>query len=317
MIATRRNLASILTAVLCLAAMPAAAQSMDDLDRLRQRALELTNAARSAEGLSPLRLDGVLTEAAQGHATAMARRDFYGHVAPDGETPFDRFVAAGGSRWSVAGENIARCTGCPPPPDAARIEAFHDGWMQSPGHRENILSPGFDGFGFGIAAEGDRILAVQTFAGPGTGGGASSEGGSESDAAPALSPIEAREAALAEVNARREAEGLDPLERSDALDTVAEEVLKMRLRGEDLPENVFGLLPSGGGGWTRLALRSASRGGSGAKLTRDDVASGVGDWSAEGGGGDIADARVSHLGFAAEARDDGRLTAVAVFGGRD
>ena len=294
---------SILAASLAMA-LTSAAQEAADPGPLREHTLELVNAARAEAEVPPLKLAPVLTDAAQGHADDMLARDFYAHVAPGGETPSDRYRAAGGSRWSLSGENIARCTGCAPPPDVARVEAFHKGLMQSPGHRENILDTGFDRFGFGIAAGPDETYAVQTFAGPG-----------EPDAGSRLDAAGARAAALEEANRGRQDEGLEPLEPSAALDAVAERVLEARLSGRDLPEDVFGLLPEGASGWIGLSVRSASRGGSGDALSRGDVATFV-ERLMEGGAA-VDGERESHLGFAAAAQDDGRNVAVAVFGARD
>ncbi|GGC03609.1 hypothetical protein GCM10011363_20250 [Marivita lacus] len=290
----------------------AVAQETGDISALRQEALDLTNAARAEAGLSELGPSELLNEVAQGHATDMLERDYYAHVTPEGETPFERLLAAGGSRWGLSGENIAKCEGCPTPPELARVRAFHEGWMQSPGHRENILSEGFDSFGFGIVGRGDEIYAVQTFFGP----GADSAGDGDAER---LTLKAARDLALDEINAARAAAGHDRLERSDALDSVAERVLA-RLAGdaEALPKNVFGLLPEGASGWTSLALQSASLGGTGATLTREDVAAIISEWVAAGSGSErsLGSAAASHFGFAAEAAGGGRSSAVAVFGGR-
>ncbi len=304
-IGTTAIVRSGLAALLCAVLAPAAAQESGELDALRRHALDLVNAARSEAGLSELRFGSALNEAAQGHATDMAREDYYAHVAPDGETPFARFRAAGGSRWAISGENIARCTGCTPPPDTARVDAFQEGWMQSPEHRENILSDGFDRFGFGITSDENRIYAVQTFAGPGSDGGGR-----------ALDAGAARAVALEELNVRREEDGLEPLEASEALDQVAEGVLEARRAGEDPPEDIFELLPDGAEGWTSIAVRSASRGGSGTALSHEDIIAFVSGWA----GAEIEDPlggpRAGSFGFAAAVSDDGRATAVAVFGGR-
>ena len=287
------------------------AQETGDISALRQEALDLTNAARAEAGLSELGPSELLNEVAQAHATDMLERDYYAHVTPEGETPFARLLAAGGSRWGLSGENIAKCEGCPAPPEAARVRAFHEGWMQSPGHRENILSEGFDSFGFGIAGQGNEIYAVQTFFGPGA--DAAGEGAAER-----LTLKAARDLALDEINAARAAAGHDRLERSEALDSVAERVLaRLADDPEALPENVFGLLPEGASGWTSLALQSASLGGTGATLTREDVAAIISDWVAGSGSErSFGSAAASHLGFAAEAAGGGRSSAVAVFGGR-
>ena len=233
----------LLIAVAATAAASAAAQEASEPDPLRSLALELVNEARAEAGLSALDLDAVLTEAAQSHASDMLERDYYAHVSPDGQTPFDRFLAAGGSRWAVSGENIARCSGCAAPADAGRVRAFQTGWMQSPEHRANILSEGFDRLGFGIAGEGDEIYAVQTFAGPGEG---------PEDGGAGLTPDEARAAALEAVNGRRDGAGLAGLQPSADLDAVAAAVLERRLADQPLPDDLFGLLPDGASGWTSL-----------------------------------------------------------------
>lgn len=298
-----RNLA---LAAICATIPAANAQEVGSFDTLRQRALELVNAARSKEGLSRLLLDQILNDAAQGHAEDMIARDFYAHVGPDGQTPFDRFRAAGGSQWALSGENIANCSGCTPPPDVDRVAAFHKGWMQSPEHRANILSEGFDRLGFGIAGQADEIYAVQTFAGPG-----------EDGPSPELSAEEIRATALKEINTRRESEGHNPLDHSDPLNALAGRIIDARLSGEALPTDIFSLLPDGATGWTSISVRSGSKGGSGAVLSAEDIMSFIENWASAADsqtpfGGEAA----SHLGFAARLREDGRATAVAVFGGR-
>lgn len=291
-------------------AAPAVAQGTDGRDQLRQEALALTNAARAEEGLAGMSLDEALSEAAQSHAFDMLERDFYAHVTPEGRTPADRFQAAGGDRWAASGENIATCSGCAAPAGTARVRAFHTGWMQSPGHRANILSGGFDSFGFGIAGEGDEIFAVQTFSGP----GARSQDGGDGRT---VTQDAARDAALGEVNRARTGAGLAPLEASEALHTLAERALASVADDEALPEDVFGLLPEGSSGWTSLALRSSSRGGSGTEMTREDVAMFVTGWTSDAAIADaLGDAAATQFGFAAQAAGSGRKTAVAVFGGR-
>jgi uncharacterized protein YkwD len=286
------------------------AQENGDVAALRSTALDLTNAAREEAGLSELRSDDILDQAAQDHAADMLARGYFNHVSPDGTTPFDRFIAAGGSRWAVSGENIATCEGCETPPDVDRVTAFHDGWMQSPGHRKNILSNGFQRFGFGIAADDDSIYAVQTFSGS---GGDRADGDTSG-----LSAASARQEALEQMNAVRRSVDLAPLIASEDLDMLAERVLATLDDDADtLPENIFELLPEGSSGWTSLALQTASIGGSGVTVDRDDLSKVISDWVPESGanqtfGGEEA----SHAGFAAANAGDGRLSAVAVFAGR-
>jgi uncharacterized protein YkwD len=133
-----------------------------DLQSLRQFALALTNRDRARYGRVALRLDARLNEAAQRHAEDMLRRNYFNHYSPEGRSPSDRFAAVGGR--GGAGENIAVIKA---PTlgrvDAKRLDFFERQWMKSPGHRKNLLDARYTRFGFGIAAVGDRIYAVQLF----------------------------------------------------------------------------------------------------------------------------------------------------------
>lgn len=290
-------------------ASAAVAQEAGELAALREAALKRANAAREEASLGALMQSDVLDEAAQGHAADMLERDFYNHVSPEGETPFDRFLTTGGNSWAVSGENIATCTGCEVPPDVDRVDAFHDGWMQSRGHRENILSEGFDSFGFGIAGAGSTVYAVQTFSGPGEG-----EGGE----GPALSSEDVASTALQQINDARAEAGLAPLEHDVDLDEAAKRVLEhLAQEAEQLPENIFELLPHGSTGWSSLSVQSSTVGGSGASVTEEDLSTIISDWAQATNQGDIlGGSTASHLGFAADAAGDGRLSAVALFGGK-
>ncbi|MEU2267481.1 CAP domain-containing protein [Streptomyces olindensis] len=106
---------------------------------------DLTNRERARAGLPPLAVDPLLTAAAQAHSADMVARAFYSHTAPDGSRPWDRAAAAGSTRRSI-GENIA--CGQRSPADVV------EGWMNSPGHRANILKPGFTHIGIGFAGGG-------------------------------------------------------------------------------------------------------------------------------------------------------------------
>src|SRR5260370_42566512 len=88
----------------------------------------------------------------------MLARSYYDHDSPEGTTVLERSRAAG-YRPSLAAENIAR--------GQYTIEEVMDGWMSSPVHRENILSPLFADIGSGLAggknANGDQSFWVQCF----------------------------------------------------------------------------------------------------------------------------------------------------------
>ncbi|MFF3488320.1 CAP domain-containing protein [Streptomyces sp. NPDC002701] len=115
------------------------------LVRTAAEVLALTNAERAAAGLPPLAEDPLLTRAAQAHSADMVTRAFYSHTSPDGSEPWHRAAAAGSTRRTI-GENIA--CGQRSPAEVVR------GWMDSPGHRANILKPAFTHLGVGFAGGG-------------------------------------------------------------------------------------------------------------------------------------------------------------------
>lgn len=115
------------------------------LDRTTAEVVRLTNRERAGAGLRQLAVDPALTRAAQAHSADMVARDFYAHTDPDGGKPWDRAAAAGAARRTV-GENIA----CGQRSAADVVE----GWMNSPGHRANILKAEFTHIGVGLAGGG-------------------------------------------------------------------------------------------------------------------------------------------------------------------
>ncbi|MEV6166795.1 CAP domain-containing protein [Streptomyces sp. NPDC051954] len=116
-----------------------------ELARTATDVVDLTNRERARAGLPPLAVDPILTTAAQAHSADMIARAFYAHTSPDGSQPWDRAAAAGSTRRSI-GENIA----CGQRSAAEVVE----GWMNSPGHRANILKPTFTHIGVGFAGGG-------------------------------------------------------------------------------------------------------------------------------------------------------------------
>ncbi|MET7476081.1 CAP domain-containing protein [Streptomyces sp. NPDC005648] len=116
-----------------------------DLARTAAEVVGLTNRERARAGLRPLATDPRLSTAAQAYSTDMAVRAFYSHTSPEGTQPWDRAAAAGARHRSV-GENIA----CGQRSPAEVV----DGWMNSPGHRANILKPDFTHIGVGFAGGG-------------------------------------------------------------------------------------------------------------------------------------------------------------------
>ncbi len=106
----------------------------------------LTNVERGREGLAPLAVDARLAAAAEGHSRDMAARGFFAHTSPDGRTVSDR-VTDLGYRYARVAENIAA--------GQTTAEEVVAGWMQSPGHRANILIPQLRQIGVGRATGGE------------------------------------------------------------------------------------------------------------------------------------------------------------------
>jgi len=105
------------------------------------RVVELANQERAANGCTVmLAMNDKLHKAAYDHSADMLARDFFSHTNPDGEGPSQR-IAEVGYIWSSWGENIA--AGCPSPEDVMA------GWMDSAGHRANILNCNFMEIGVG------------------------------------------------------------------------------------------------------------------------------------------------------------------------
>lgn len=109
------------------------------------RVLELVNEERAKEGAKPLSLDNNLCVVAAMHSEDMAARNFFSHENPDGASPFDRMKSYG-IRFMAAAENIAAGQTTP--------EQVMDAWMNSPGHRANILNNSYGKIGIGIAMGG-------------------------------------------------------------------------------------------------------------------------------------------------------------------
>ncbi|MDN5929997.1 MAG: CAP domain-containing protein [Pseudonocardia sp.] len=105
-----------------------------------------TNAERARHGLGPLTVDTRLAAAAQAHTEDMVRRAFFAHENPDGKQVWDRALAAGYAYRKVA-ENIA--AGQRTPAEVVR------GWMDSPGHRANIVDGALTQIGVGRAVGGE------------------------------------------------------------------------------------------------------------------------------------------------------------------
>lgn len=111
-----------------------------DTNSYAYQVFELVNAERAKNGVAPLTWSDELAAVAYAHSKDMNDRRFMSHNNPDGKTPFDR-ITDYGLRYSRAAENIAAGQKTP--------QAVMESWMNSSGHRANILNPNLKMLGVG------------------------------------------------------------------------------------------------------------------------------------------------------------------------
>jgi uncharacterized YkwD family protein len=121
-----------------------------------QQAMNLLNKDRSANGLPALKVNSKLTSVAENHAKDMINRGYFSHYSPEGKSPFDRMKQAGIS-YTTAGENLAQNTS---------VAAAETAFMNSSGHRANILNSSYTEVGIGVVHSSDgSVYVVQEFIG--------------------------------------------------------------------------------------------------------------------------------------------------------
>lgn len=117
---------------------------------LESRMLDMVNEERAKAGLPQVKADPEMAEVARGHSRDMFARSYFSHVTPEGKTLADRVTAAG-VPFVTAGENLAL---------GPTLEICHEGLMNSPGHRANILHPSFGRLGIGVLDGGKYGLMI-------------------------------------------------------------------------------------------------------------------------------------------------------------
>lgn len=117
---------------------------------LESEMLEMVNKERLKQGLKPLKTDPELAQVARAHSNDMFVKGYFAHNNLEGKTPFERMKDANIS-FMTAGENLAL---------AQTLEIAHNGLMNSPGHRANILQPSFGRIGIGILDGGFYGLMI-------------------------------------------------------------------------------------------------------------------------------------------------------------
>ncbi|GEN82640.1 hypothetical protein SLU01_09520 [Sporosarcina luteola] len=112
---------------------------------IEKAVLDLTNAERQKAGLQPLQADTKLMNSARQKSADMAANNYFSHTSPTYGSPFDQMKSNGISYRSAA-ENIAM--------GQRSAEEVVKAWMESPGHRQNILTAEFTHIGIGYDANG-------------------------------------------------------------------------------------------------------------------------------------------------------------------
>jgi uncharacterized protein YkwD len=115
-----------------------------------ERMLVLVNKERISRGFEPLVMNRKATEVARSHSRDMFARGYFSHITPEGVNPFQR-MESGEVKFGAAGENLAL---------APTLNLAHNGLMNSPGHRANILSPNYRAVGIGVIDGGPYGLMI-------------------------------------------------------------------------------------------------------------------------------------------------------------
>lgn len=125
--------------------------------RIETAIYQQINQVRQQDGLTGLKHNERLAAVARQYSQKMAEKDFFSHTSPDGTTPADR-VRAGRIAYYMMGENLFRGKNIVSPAPIAV-----EGWLKSPGHRENILRPVFAETGVGVWKKNETYYITQLF----------------------------------------------------------------------------------------------------------------------------------------------------------
>lgn len=116
------------------------------ISQMAQQVIELTNNERRKNGLPPLNADASLSSVAQTKTNDMNAKHYFSHTSPTYGSPFD-MMRDFGVTYRSAGENIAM--------GQTTAQQVVTAWMNSEGHRKNILSPNFTNIGVGYTSNGN------------------------------------------------------------------------------------------------------------------------------------------------------------------
>ena len=135
-------------------------ESTNFMAQVESRIFERVNAERAKAGVPQLSYNNTMQKYARIKSQDMGVRNYFDHQDPEGNLITAKMKADGVS-YMAWGENIAYIGGVS---DAnALADQFMTNWMNSPGHRANILSSNFKSIGVGVYKSGNRVYATQEF----------------------------------------------------------------------------------------------------------------------------------------------------------
>ena len=148
----------LLTGLIALVSLPALARDPESV------LLERINVVRLQNGLSPLGYAGDrVREVARAYSERMLEEDFFAHQDDHGATAGDR-LSMSGIDWRMVGENLLEDVGAPN--GDAVVDDAVTAWLESPGHRANILNAKYTETAVGLATRGGRTYLTQLFLAP-------------------------------------------------------------------------------------------------------------------------------------------------------
>lgn len=125
---------------------------LQEIASLEVQCLNEINRLRQAHKLAPLRFSEVLLRVARGYSRRMAEENFFSHNDPEGRSVRER-VNEARIKWHMVGENLALSNGYINP-----VASSLRGWMDSPGHRRNILDPDWRNTAIGVWISADGTV---------------------------------------------------------------------------------------------------------------------------------------------------------------
>ncbi len=128
--------------------------SSSNVSAIEAEVAKLVNEERAKNGLKPLELSSEISKVARIKSQDMADKNYFNHTSPTYGTPFDMMKKFGIS-YSAAGENIAK--------GQTTAQSVMNSWMNSPGHRANILSANFGKIGVGYVIKNGTTYWTQMF----------------------------------------------------------------------------------------------------------------------------------------------------------